>query len=155
MTPLEEQERFICRQLEDLREQYRKACEPWLKQLSYIRSFRPASYLVLVRDVLANDAEQRRVIEQQATRIQELEEWQKIVTGTGADQEAVVRMAATEYTKVAIQCWKEKCEQQAQQIATLREALQGILEIGKRDMTNPKYDGYFEQAKQAIKEVKP
>lgn len=47
MTPLEEQERFICSQLEDLREQYRKACEPWLKRLSYIRSFRPASRLVL------------------------------------------------------------------------------------------------------------
>ena len=37
--------------------------------------------------------------------------------------------------------------------ATLREALQGILEIGKRDMTNPKYDGYFEQAQQALNEV--
>ena len=32
----------------------------------------------------------------------------------------------------------------------LREALQGILEIGKRDMTNPKYDGYFEAAQAAL-----
>lgn len=47
MTPLEEQERFICSQLGDLREQYRKACEPWLKQLSHIRSLRPVSRLVL------------------------------------------------------------------------------------------------------------
>ena len=30
------------------------------------------------------------------------------------------------------------------------EALKGILEIGKRDMSNPKYDGYFEAAKEAI-----
>jgi hypothetical protein len=29
-------------------------------------------------------------------------------------------------------------------------ALQGILDIGKRDMTNPKYDGYFEAARQAL-----
>ena len=30
-------------------------------------------------------------------------------------------------------------------------ALKGIIEIGKRDMSNPKYDGYFEEAKQVIK----
>ena len=30
-------------------------------------------------------------------------------------------------------------------------ALQGILEIGKRDMSNPKYDGYFQTAKDAVK----
>lgn len=32
----------------------------------------------------------------------------------------------------------------------LLEALKGILDIGKRDMSNPKYDGYFETAKAAI-----
>jgi hypothetical protein len=32
----------------------------------------------------------------------------------------------------------------------LLEALQGILEIGKRDTTNPKYDGYFEVARAAL-----
>ena len=32
----------------------------------------------------------------------------------------------------------------------LLEALKGILEIGKRDMSNSKYDGYFEAAKLAI-----
>ncbi len=32
----------------------------------------------------------------------------------------------------------------------LRDALQGILGIGKRDMTNPKYDGYFEAAREAL-----
>lgn len=107
------------------------------------------------KEELMEEEERRKdaVIEQQAKKIQELEDWQKIVTGTGTDQEAVVRMAATEYTKVAVQCWKEKCEQQAQEIARLREALKGILEIGKRDMTNPKYDEYFEQAKQALEET--
>lgn len=33
-------------------------------------------------------------------------------------------------------------------------ALQGILDIGKRDMSNPKYDGYFTEAKQALEELK-
>lgn len=32
----------------------------------------------------------------------------------------------------------------------LLEALKGIIEIGKRDTTNPKYDGYFAEAKRAI-----
>jgi hypothetical protein len=36
----------------------------------------------------------------------------------------------------------------------LQEALRGILEIGKRDMSNPKYDGYFEVAKKVIGEIR-
>jgi hypothetical protein len=32
----------------------------------------------------------------------------------------------------------------------LLEALKGILEIGKRDTTNPKYDGYYRTAREAI-----
>jgi hypothetical protein len=32
----------------------------------------------------------------------------------------------------------------------LVEALRGIIEIGKRDMTNPKYDGYFDFAREAL-----
>ncbi len=35
----------------------------------------------------------------------------------------------------------------------MREALKGILEIGKRDMSNPKYDGYFEAAQAALKKA--
>lgn len=30
------------------------------------------------------------------------------------------------------------------------EALRNILEIGKRDMSNPKYDGYFDAARSAV-----
>lgn len=30
------------------------------------------------------------------------------------------------------------------------EALRGILEIGKRDTTNPKYDAYFDEAREAL-----
>ena len=32
----------------------------------------------------------------------------------------------------------------------LLDALNGIIEIGKRDLSNPKYDDYFKIAKQAI-----
>lgn len=86
-------------------------------------------------------------IEQQAKRIQELEQWQNIVTGTGTDQEAVIRMAATEYTKVAIQAWKEKCEQQAKENQTLREALRFIATQNKPG------NWAVEIAQHAIKEV--
>ena len=34
------------------------------------------------------------------------------------------------------------------------ECLQAIVEIGKRDLTNPKYDGYFKAAKEIIKKNK-
>ena len=36
----------------------------------------------------------------------------------------------------------------------LLEALEGILGIGKRNMSNPKYDGYFDEARQAIAKAK-
>lgn len=32
----------------------------------------------------------------------------------------------------------------------LLEALRGIIEIGKRDMSNPKYDTYFQAAQEAL-----
>ena len=46
----------------------------------------------------------------------------------------------------------------ARQIAEAKkplvEALQGILDIGKRDMSNPKYDGYFETARAALESTR-
>jgi hypothetical protein len=41
-------------------------------------------------------------------------------------------------------------EQMKERIRVLEEALRGILEIGKRDMSNPKYDTYFEEARAAL-----
>lgn len=38
--------------------------------------------------------------------------------------------------------------------AELVAALAAILEIGKRDMTNPKYDGYFDEARAALKKAR-
>jgi len=34
------------------------------------------------------------------------------------------------------------------------ECLESLIEIGKRDLTNPKYDGYFIEAKKALKNLK-
>lgn len=57
--------------------------------------------------------EEQRYLDAQATiaalqaRVKELEEWKRIVTGAGTDQESVIRLAAHEYTKIAVQCWKE------------------------------------------------
>lgn len=73
--------------------------------------------------LLAHDAEQRALIEQQAQELAELREWKRIILGTGTDQEAVIRMAATEYTKTAIQTWKEANDKQAKEIAKLRGVL--------------------------------
>lgn len=39
-------------------------------------------------------------------------------------------------------------------LARLVEVANGILEIGKRDMSNSKYDGYFEELKAAIEAAK-
>ena len=36
----------------------------------------------------------------------------------------------------------------------VENALRGILEIGKRDMSNPKYDGYFREAEAALAAAK-
>jgi hypothetical protein len=36
----------------------------------------------------------------------------------------------------------------------LLAALAGIIEIGKRDLTNPKYDAYFEEARAALKKAR-
>jgi len=35
-------------------------------------------------------------------------------------------------------------------ISELTKALSGIIEIGKRDMSNPKYDSYFKTAIEAL-----
>lgn len=43
----DEQERFICEQIAYLKNQYIKACEPWFKQLSYIRSLRIHRQIIL------------------------------------------------------------------------------------------------------------
>src|SRR5574338_1195846 len=50
-------------------------------------------------------------------------EWKKIILGTGTEQEAVVRMAATEYTQTAIASWKLTNEKLAKEIDALKAEL--------------------------------
>lgn len=42
-------------------------------------------------------------------------------------------------------------DQNAAEILELVTALRSIIEIGKRDLTNPKYDCYFDSAKNVLK----
>lgn len=76
--------------------------------------------------VLKNDEEQRQTIETQAQRIGELEDWQKIVIGSGTDQETVIRMAAAEYTKTAVQCWKNKVAELEAELARVKATMDPI-----------------------------
>ena len=39
------------------------------------------------------------------------------------------------------------------QLILTQNALRGIIEIGKRDTTNPKYDSYFEEAKRVLQKA--
>lgn len=78
--------------------------------------------------LLAHDASQRTLIEQQAQELTELRAWKQIILGTCTAQESVICMAEAESKKMAIQTWKEANEQQAQEIARLREALENIVE---------------------------
>jgi len=49
---------------------------------------------------------------------------------------------------------KELINEQQSLIHELTEAVEGVLDIGKRNMENPKYDGYFNTCKEAIKKAK-
>ena len=53
--------------------------------------------------------------------------------------------------------WKQRAEQAEADLATLlagiaalEQAATSLLEIGKRDMSNPKYDGYFDSLRAAL-----
>lgn len=94
----------------------------------------PGKFSPYARNIAAHDQAQREEIAQQAKRIQELEEWQKILIGARTDQETVTRMAATEYTKVAVQSWKEKCAQQAKEI----EAHEKLSKMNGEELTKLK-----------------
>lgn len=61
-----------------------------------------------------------------------------------------------EQARIEVADYSAESEGNARLIAAAPEllaALAGIIEIGKRDMTNPKYDAYFEEARAAIKKA--
>jgi len=59
-------------------------------------------------------------------KVQELEDWKRIVTGAGTDQESVIRLAATEYTKTAVQCWRDANAQLQERLDTLETLVKAL-----------------------------
>ena len=74
----------------------------------------------------SEEAQLQAALDAEREKVKELEEWQRVVVGTGTDQEAVVRMAATEYTKTAVQCWKDENAKLTAQLATLQAQLRQV-----------------------------
>lgn len=73
-----------------------------------------------------------------------------------SDNEIIAMPSQTKIAKVYRISETDNGKANAQVISKanqLLEALQGIIEIGKRDLTNPKYDHYFKTAKEVIKKA--
>ena len=80
----------------------------------------------------SEEAQLQAALDAEREKVKELEEWQRVVVGTGTDQEAVVRMAATEYTKTAVQCWKDENAKLTAQLATLQAQLRKPILVCQR-----------------------
>lgn len=59
-------------------------------------------------------------IAQLKAELAKLQEWQQIILGSGTDKEAVIRMAATKYTEVAVQSWREEVGKLKAELAEAR-----------------------------------
>lgn len=110
-------------QVRDQRSDLIDYCE---KRLALVKADLAA--MTTERDVLSHSREAlvetvKELRDQLATaqaRVTELEQWQAIVMGSGTEQETVIRMAATEYTKTAVQCWKDKVRELETHLATTK-----------------------------------
>jgi hypothetical protein len=83
-----------------------------------------------VQEIALTNADAQATIAALQARVKELEEWKHIVTGAGTDQESVIRLAAYEYTKIAVQCWKEanaRLESQLTQRTAELERVRGLV----------------------------
>lgn len=79
------------------------------------------------------------------------------VTYGAAGSYSIAKAEASANAKRAVQC-VNACtgiEDPAEAIRKAREALDGFLSLGKRDLSNPKYEGYFTSAKAAIAKLQP
>lgn len=56
--------------------------------------------------------------------IARLKEWKAIVEGTGTEQEAVIRMAADDYLKPVVECWRGKVEKLQADLDRVSEAME-------------------------------
>lgn len=102
--------------------------EQQLADMTKDRNWHKQAYQGLVNGLADTASLQATIAQLQATlaareaRIRELEDWQNIVLGSGTDQETVIRMAANEYTKTAVQCWKDHTKKiEAERDAAVQE----------------------------------
>ena len=76
-------------------------------------------------------------VEDLKTELAEAQEWKRTILGTGTDQEAVIRLAASEYTKLAVQCWKDKVNGLEQGLAAayleVRHYREACASVGETD----------------------
>ena len=91
-------------------------------------SCHPIEMMQQVCAALENLTQQLTASEQ---RVKELEEWQTIVIGSGHEKETVIRMAASEYTKTIVQCWKVKVDQ-LQATVTAQQKEKGWEVVGQQ-----------------------
>lgn len=103
--------------------------------------------------LLKHDTEQRQIIDEQVEENCGLRRDVRLMQKVNADQRAEIErlQAQLATAKRELEHWTHDSFKRRE--AALREALQGILDIGKRDMSNPKYDGYFAAAREALKEA--
>lgn len=89
--------------------------------------------------------------------LEALREWKRIILGTGTDQEAVIRMAAAEYTQKAVESWRAKVQELEDELAELQrraevaewyESLVTRACIGTRQ--TPSLRAYIEQLEAAL-----
>lgn len=123
------------------REEVEKLCEQISEWTKF--SSRPIHHTTL--RILAHDADQRNIIDEQVEENRGLRADVKLM-----QQENLAGRQEIERLRAELDHWTYELFKHRESM--LRKALQGILDIGKRDMTSPKYDGYFEAARQALKE---
>ena len=75
-------------------------------------------------------------------QVKVLEEWKQIILGTGTDQEAVIRMAAAEYTEVAVQCWRDANAKLEARVKAAEIREKRIFTIAGRHMFAGDYDRF-------------
>ena len=74
---------------------------------------------------------QRQEIDRLKAELAKLQEWERIILGTGGDQEAIIRMAASQYIDTSIDCWKAevaKLKAELEQSQHREARLRGLLE---------------------------
>lgn len=84
----------------------------------------------------------KEIIQQLEANVEKLEKWKRIILGAGTDREAVIRMAAAEYTEVAVQCWREANAKLEARVKAAEIREKRIFTIAGRHMFAGDYDRF-------------